>query len=815
MKKSLADFLAATAIILVGILCSCVPMGSNIAGTSTEAGNAGGKLSLANGQPASGVSVALVARSYIPDTLSHGPGDLAGSYYRTRTGPDGRFQIPNVAPGDYRVMAVGEGGGALAESLQVKAGTDTSWVDETLKPLGRIRGVVALIGSATKTNLWISPKATVLASPEADTAGTFSLDSLPEGEYELVPKCYSCQPLPHGYRVRVRAGRDTLLADTLKLYPDYFQGFPDSGTLDLRAAFLPLSLGGKINRGPDEKARPVSVRWTWNGGMLAGKDVAGPGGIAETMVLLDSALFFPILSDSGKPADAGMDRPAEGRLRLELVFPDTVVSREWHVVVNASRKLWPLSAVEVDGGARIPGPAAYPMWRFHVLRSLRLDSADVAFWGLRIGEPNPNTADLPDSVDLGVDDADGAMLAGARTFILVPDARFGGRVFRPRADERLDDFAEIRFLRRDALGFADSLVPSMLPGGLIVDRVRGASARQRYRIDSLGGVEEILAPGPDPEPPLLFFRSGPAAAGFSWDRPFMGASRVITVTRAGRALRLDGSGTVAASSLLPDAELGALASLLAPMNGRPPALPDTAALAGDGTWEYLRYGQRGILASAGSGGKADTLFTALKAWMVRNGLEEEPRFPLSGAGPLIYLGFTADSGGIRTTGDTLVLERAADDSGLQIREYLSAGSPARVSGDTAAFVYRLERAGDSLVATTGPIPAASRLLGNIDGRKALFALTDLAPIAPAYQFGLPMLGGTGGSGVDARILAGRLEPSFVIHGRIVAAPSLYLDGRGIELGRQGIGFLYTPDGGLERSWRFGGRSGSVGGWDRL
>jgi hypothetical protein len=50
------------AMLLAAALIGCVPMGQRVAGSSTEAGNAGGKLSLADGRPAADVEVALVAR---------------------------------------------------------------------------------------------------------------------------------------------------------------------------------------------------------------------------------------------------------------------------------------------------------------------------------------------------------------------------------------------------------------------------------------------------------------------------------------------------------------------------------------------------------------------------------------------------------------------------------------------------------------------------------------------------------------------------------------------------------------------------------
>src|SRR6476660_8825416 len=111
-------------------LCACLPMGGRLAGGSTEAGNAGGKLSMADGKPAAYVSVTLVARNYLPDTTAgagtEGNGDVAGSYYRTRTGADVHFNFTEVAPGEYRLLAIGGGTGAMADTVVVRPGDDTA-----------------------------------------------------------------------------------------------------------------------------------------------------------------------------------------------------------------------------------------------------------------------------------------------------------------------------------------------------------------------------------------------------------------------------------------------------------------------------------------------------------------------------------------------------------------------------------------------------------------------------------------------------------------------------------------------------------------
>ncbi|MEO7776602.1 MAG: hypothetical protein ABIY63_03670, partial [Fibrobacteria bacterium] len=306
--------------LLVG---ACLPTEDRVAGGSTEAGNAGGKLSMSDGAPAADVSVALVARSYLPDTLAElgvpaaGRPDSPGAYYRTRTDAAGRYHFRNVPPGDYRVIAMATGLGATADSVAISgtgpegsAGTEgeTSVADQVLKPLGGIRGVVKIVGSQVQTKVLLSSKATLRAPSRSDSeTGGFQVDSLPEGEYELVPQCFTCQPVKLGYRIKVKAGRDTLLADTLLVYPEYFYDFPDTGELEVRASWLPLIVGGKVNRGADRNGKPGSIRWDWNGAPLADRRIAAPDGVSSTEVTLDSTWFGTV---------------SQGILRVTLGFSD-------------------------------------------------------------------------------------------------------------------------------------------------------------------------------------------------------------------------------------------------------------------------------------------------------------------------------------------------------------------------------------------------------------------------------------------------------------------------------------------------------------
>jgi hypothetical protein len=774
----------------------CLPMGDRIAGSSTEAGNAGGKLSLADGGPAADVEVALVARGFKSDTAA-GPasGDSPGAYYRTRTGPDGRYVFEDVLPGDYRVMAVAGNVGATVDSVAVRGG-DTAFADRILKPLGGIRGVAKVIGTAVPRRVWVGCRATLKPERLADSSGSFGVDSLPEGEYDLEPYCTTCQPSAKRLRVRVGSGRDTVLSDTLKLYPDYFEAFPASDSFTVRPADLPFFIGGKTHRGEDDTVAAISALWPWDGTIVAGKDDPAPGGtgIMETQILVDSAFFL------GRAA---------GELRLELRYRDTTVVRHWRIALDSAPWTWSMRVVRAGTGSKLIG-GNHPVWRFHILDSLTPKPEDVAFWGLAPSDSGrPPSGDVELMVEPQDQDLIGHAGPGQLTFILVPDARHGGRVFRPRTDERLADFPLIRRLDRAKLGFGGDLEPHMLPGALLLDRIREGGAAQRYAVSGNGKITETLklpqfggASGTaDPDSLLLFYRRAPAGSAFVWDAPLRGAARAWAVDARGRAWDLD-SGAAAVPLDLPASALAELKVLLAPMAGDPPLSPDSARLPDGHPLAYAWWGGRGRLGDA----ETDSLLGALSAWATRSGLTAVPAFALPDSLPFRYLAFHADSSGIRYTGDTLISERDPADTG-KYREYLSMGSPGRTA-DSSVRSYSLRIESDSLIASADR-QFASRLFGKIGARTALFALTGLGPVQPGVQNGLPALAG------NAPALGGQWEGEHAVGIRILASPALKLVGKNALLqGSRDAGYLYTAAGGLEAEWTSASDGASADGWIR-
>ncbi|MBW8889330.1 MAG: hypothetical protein JF616_16365 [Fibrobacteres bacterium] len=772
-------------IALAAILFGCLPGGDRVAGSSTEAGNAGGKLSLANGGPAADVEVALVARGFRSDTaVSTGPGNLPGAYYRTRTGPDGRYAFGQVIPGDYRVMAIAGGVGATIDSVAVRGG-DTAFADRVLKPLGGIRGIAKLIGGIAPTHIWVGCRATLKPVRLADSSGHFGVDSLPEGEYDLEPFCTACRQPSKRFRIRVGAGRDTLMADTLKLYPDYFQSFPAADSFTVRPADLPFVIGGKTHRGDEDSVTPIAAKWTWDGTPVAGKDepAVGVGGIGGTQIQVDSSFF------TGRTV---------GELRLELRYRDTTVVRQWRISFDAEPWIWAMRLVRAGAVTKLTA-GDHPVWRISILDTLTPKAEDVAFWGLALSD----TGRAPyGDVELVVESKDQTLLENAApgqlTFVLVPDARHGGRVFRPRIDERLIDFANIRWLDRGRLGFAGDLEPHMLPGVLQVDRLREGGTSQRYSIDRNGKVTETMklpslegtSGVPDPDSLLLYYRRAPAGSAFVWNAPLRASEKAWAVDAQGRAWAMD----------LPAAALAELKALLAPMAGDPPALPDDDSLPADRPLAYAWSGGRGRVADA----ETDTLMGAIASWFAKAPLSDTPAFGLPDSLPFRYLAFHADSTGFHYTGDTLILERDSADT-TRFREYLSTGSPGRAA-DSSVLAYSLRIIGDSLIASTDQ-GFKSHLFGKLGTRTDLFALIGMPSVAPGTLLGLPVSPG------QTPILVGIWEGEHVVGNRILASPGLKLVGSNpLQQGSREAGYLYTASGGLESEWGFANNEASADGW---
>jgi hypothetical protein len=801
---SLAKF---AALLLAAALAGCLPMGDRVAGSSTEAGNAGGKLSLADGRPAADVEVALVAREFRADTAADpAPDDVPGAYYRTRTDADGRYAFAGVIPGDYRVMALAAGLGATVDSLSVGPGGDTAFVARVLKPLGGIRGVAKVEGGSARMHVWVGCKATLKRNRLADSAGLFRLDSLPEGEYDLQSFCAACQDQVKPMRVRVAAGRDTLLSDTLKLYPGYLQAFPAADGFTVRPADLPFFIGGKTQRGEEDHVNPTLAIWTWDGKAVTGKDnpATDSAGIRETQIRIDSTFFR---------------EQAAGILGLELRYPDTTVIRAWRIAYDSEPWTYALRWVRAEPVGKLIG-GDHPVWQFRILEAFAPDPLDLAYFGLVPADSGRIPAG---EVELALETKDQVMVEGTGpqelTFLLIPDQRAGGRVIRPRRDESLADIPAMRLwdaARLGGLGSADSLDPHLLPEGLQIDRHRAGGARQRYLFSRNGKITEMLklpyawtASAPpssgtdafDPDSLTLFYRRAPAGSSFSWDAPLRGAARAWAVDTRGRAWELD-TGKVVGPRILPAALAAELASLLAPMAGDPPALADTAAIPPGRPLAYAWYSGRGRLGDA----DADPLLAALADWLGRTGLTGVRGFALPDSLPFRFLSFRAETSGLRYTGDTLVLQR---DPGAPDRfnEYLTPGSPGR-SSDSAVWTYTLRIEGDSLVAGADD-GFTSRLFGKIGARTPLFALAGLVPVITGEQFGLPTLE-SGGKG-----LAGIWDGPHDLGNRVMTAPAVKLVAKPQVNGGRDAGYLYTAQGGLEREWKIAVNQTWAEGWDKV
>ena len=129
--------------------------------------------------------------------------DCCGGGEGTRTAPDGTFTITGLAPGDYRVVAHGEGYARgfyhetsdfdLANRVTATAGTDTSGIDFTLAVGATISGTVYEADGVTPVSnpdVWADTYDCCGGGEGTRTApdGTFTITGLAPGDYRVAAR---------------------------------------------------------------------------------------------------------------------------------------------------------------------------------------------------------------------------------------------------------------------------------------------------------------------------------------------------------------------------------------------------------------------------------------------------------------------------------------------------------------------------------------------------------------------------------------------------------------------------------------------------
>jgi hypothetical protein len=143
-----------------------------------------GVLVAADGQPIGGGMVLMI-----------GTGVL-GTAMTTRTAPDGRFTAPNLLPGQYALMATGQGphAGHFAHAAVEMSGADLQGLQLTMRPsftmTGRIafqaRGTAPALAGRRPTIRMVGSAGTGRPAPNAsatDERGAFSVGNMTPGRY--------------------------------------------------------------------------------------------------------------------------------------------------------------------------------------------------------------------------------------------------------------------------------------------------------------------------------------------------------------------------------------------------------------------------------------------------------------------------------------------------------------------------------------------------------------------------------------------------------------------------------------------------------
>lgn len=200
----------ALSILTAGAFCAALIGGCQ---TGSEIPNElRGRMVDANGKPVAGAVVVL----YAVDAL---PGSEPVSADTVRTDASGSYAFPQVAPGNYNVIATGPDQRALRDSVSMDGnGLDVG--TDTLRNPGSLVGRIVLQPKEDPRKALIQVLGTdIFVNVDAD--GYFRLEDMAEGKYRLRLMVGGYTPLYQAFRIR--SGREDTLAQALE---PFFVGIP-------------------------------------------------------------------------------------------------------------------------------------------------------------------------------------------------------------------------------------------------------------------------------------------------------------------------------------------------------------------------------------------------------------------------------------------------------------------------------------------------------------------------------------------------------------------------------------------------------------
>jgi hypothetical protein len=159
-----------------------------------------------DGSPVSGAKVTLFAVDYV-----HGEKSRAGRRYSGTTDDAGTYLLKKVPAGTYNLLAEEEEAGmSFRDSIVLASGATRHLSPDTLRAPGSITGTVRLLPGTDPSKVTVQ----ILGTDEAtgiDSAGDFTFEALPQGEFSLRVKIRGQNDEPLLHEIRVISGRsDTL-----------------------------------------------------------------------------------------------------------------------------------------------------------------------------------------------------------------------------------------------------------------------------------------------------------------------------------------------------------------------------------------------------------------------------------------------------------------------------------------------------------------------------------------------------------------------------------------------------------------------------